>query len=87
MAERLKILFKYQHIIVVAYHPRANSMAECRMREVGAHLRSLVYVYRINSEWIHYLPLAQRITIIQWICQRDRLDIILKIIISNFEKL
>jgi len=31
------------------------------MKEVGAHLRALVYEYRIKSEWSHYLPLVQRI--------------------------
>ena len=36
-------------------------MAERRMKEVGAHLRALVYEYRIKSEWSHYLPLVQRI--------------------------
>ena len=36
-------------------------MAERRMKEVGAHLRALVYEYRIRSEWSHYLPLVQRI--------------------------
>ena len=45
VAERLKILLNYQHIIVL------NSMAEHRMKEVGAHQRALVYKYRIKSEW------------------------------------
>ena len=36
-------------------------MVERRMKEVGAHLRALVYEYRIKSEWSHYLPLVQRI--------------------------
>ena len=36
-------------------------MAERRMKEVGAHLRALVYEYRIKSEWSHYLPSVQRI--------------------------
>ena len=31
------------------------------MNELGAHLRALVYEYRIKSEWSHYLPLVQRI--------------------------
>jgi len=35
-----------------------NSMAERRLKEVGAHLRALVYEYRIKSEWSHYLPLV-----------------------------
>ena len=61
MAERLKYLLKYEHLIIVPYHPQGNSMAERRMNEVGAHLRALVYEYRIKSEWSHYLPLVQRI--------------------------
>ena len=36
-------------------------MAERRMKEVGAHLRALVYEHRIKAEWSHYLPLVQRI--------------------------
>ena len=61
MAERLKYLLKYQHLIIVPYHPQGNSMAERRMKEVVAHIRALVYEYRIKSEWSHYLPLVQRI--------------------------
>jgi len=60
MVERLKYLLKYQHLIIIPYHPHGNSMAERRMKEVGAHLRALVYEYRIKSEWSHYLPLVQR---------------------------
>ena len=61
MAERLKYLLKYQHLIIVPYHPLGNSMTERRMKEVGAHLRVLVCEYRIKAEWSHYLPLVQRI--------------------------
>jgi len=57
---RIAIL-KYQHLIIVHYHPQGNSMAERRMKEVGAHLRALVYENRNKSEWSHYLPLVQRI--------------------------
>ena len=31
------------------------------MKEVGAHLRALVYEYRIKSKCSHYMPLVQRI--------------------------
>jgi hypothetical protein len=61
MAQQLKDLLKYQHIVVVPYHPQANSMAERRMKEVLTHLRALVYEYRIKDHWSHYLPLVQRI--------------------------
>ena len=59
MAERLKYLLKYQYLIIIAYHSQGNSMSERRMKEVGAHLRALVYEYRIKSEWSHYLRLVQ----------------------------
>ena len=61
MAEAIKDMLKYQHIVVVPYHPQANSMAERRMKEVLKHLRALVYEYRIKEHWSHYLPLVQRI--------------------------
>ena len=61
MAERLKYLLNYQHLIIVTYHPQGNSMAERRVKEVGAHLQALVYEYRINVELSHYLPLVQKI--------------------------
>jgi len=63
MVERLKYLLKYQHLIIVSasYHPQENSIAERRMKEIGAHLRALVYEYRIKSEWSHYLLSVQRI--------------------------
>ena len=61
MVRALKDILKYQHIIVVLYHPQANSMAERRMKEVLTHLRALVYEYRIKEHWGHYLPFIQRI--------------------------
>ena len=59
--KRLKNLIKYQHFIIVPYHPQENSMAERRMKEVGAHLRALENDHRIKAEWGHYLPFVQRI--------------------------
>ena len=61
MAQALKDLLKYQYIVVVPYHPQANSMAERRMKEVLTHPRALVYEFRIIDNWSHYLPLVQRI--------------------------
>jgi hypothetical protein len=61
MAQALKNLLKYQHIVVVAYHPQSNSLAKRRMKEVLIHLRALVYEFRIKEDWSHYLPLVQRI--------------------------
>ena len=61
MAQALKDIFKYQHIIKVPYHPQANSTAERRTKEVLTNLRALVHEYRIKEHWIRYLPLVQRI--------------------------
>ena len=61
MAQAVKDIFKYQHIVVVPYHHQANSMTERRMKEVLTHLRALVYEYRIKEHRSHYLPLVQRI--------------------------
>jgi len=49
MVQSLKDIIKYQHIVVVPYHPQANSMAERRMKEVLTHLRAQVYEYRIKE--------------------------------------
>ena len=43
MVERLKYLLKYRHLIIFPYHSQGDSMAEHRMKKVGAHLRDLVY--------------------------------------------
>ena len=49
-AERLKYLLNYDHLIIVRGHPQGNSMEERRMKEVGTHLRTLVYEYRVRVE-------------------------------------
>ena len=51
----------YQHIVVVAHHPQANSLTERRIKEVLTHLRALVYEFIIKEDWSRYLPLVQRI--------------------------
>ena len=67
MGDTLKYLLKYEHLVVVPYHPQGISMAERRIEggiscmSVGAHLIALVYEHRLKSEWSHYLPLVQRI--------------------------
>jgi len=61
MAQALKDILKYQHIVVVAYYPQKNSMAEWHMKAVLTHLRTLVYENRIKDNWSHYFPLVQRI--------------------------
>ena len=40
--DRLKYLLKCEHLIIVPYYPQGNSVAERRMKEVGAHLSALV---------------------------------------------
>ena len=42
MSILIKYLLKYQHLIIVPNHSQGNSMAERRMKEVGAHLRAII---------------------------------------------
>ena len=52
MAADLATLLRFQHLIVVAYHPQANGIVERRMKEVSViHLRALVYENRIRQVW------------------------------------
>jgi len=48
-------IVKYQRIVVLAFHPQENSMAERRMKEILTPLRSLVHDYRIKEHWSHHL--------------------------------
>ena len=49
MAEYIRSLLHYDHLVVVAYHPEANGIVERRMKEVMKHLRALVYEKRIRE--------------------------------------
>jgi len=60
MAERLKYLLKYQHLIIVPYHPQENSFNGGASDE-RCWFSASSSEYRIKSEWSHYLPLVQRI--------------------------
>jgi len=48
MAEGLKYVLKYEHLVTVPDHPPGNSMAERHIKEVGAHLRPTL----VNECWI-----------------------------------
>jgi hypothetical protein len=61
LADDFKSLLGFQHLIVVAYHPKANGLVERRMHEVIKHLKAIVFEKRIKEEWSRYLPLVQRI--------------------------
>jgi hypothetical protein len=61
LAQELRIVLGFDHLVVIPYHPQANSLVERRMKEIMIHLRALVYEKRIKSEWSHFLPLVQRI--------------------------
>ena len=53
MEEELKYLLKYEHSVVVPYHPQRNSMEERRMKEAGANFRTLVYAYSPSQREIN----------------------------------
>jgi hypothetical protein len=61
LAADFKSLLRYDHLVVVAYRPQANGIAERRMAEVMKHLRALVIDTRIKEVWSQSLPLVQRI--------------------------
>jgi transposase InsO family protein len=61
LAQELRIVLGFDHLVVIPYHPQANSLVERRMKEIMIHLRALIYEKRIKSEWSHFLPLVQRI--------------------------
>jgi Integrase zinc binding domain/Integrase core domain len=50
LATDFKSLLKYEHLVVFAYRPQANGIAERRMTEVMKHIRALVYENRIKCE-------------------------------------
>jgi hypothetical protein len=61
MMAQFKAMMNYHHLVVVAYHPEANGLAERRMKEVVKHLKALVFEKRIKEQWSQFLPLVQRI--------------------------
>jgi len=61
VCEELSKMLKYEHLVIVPYHPQANGIIERRNAEVMKHLRALVYSRGIQNEWSKGLPLVQRI--------------------------
>ena len=57
LAQELRFVLGFGNVVVIPYHPQANSLDECD------HDSSALFGIqkRIKSEWIHFLPLAQRI--------------------------
>ena len=50
LAQELRNVMGFDHLVVITYHPHANSLAERRMKEIMIHLRALVKEKRIKSE-------------------------------------
>ena len=49
MTADLASLLRFQHLIVVAYHPHANGIVERLIKEVMIQLRALVYENRVHD--------------------------------------
>jgi hypothetical protein len=61
ICEELSKILKFQHLVIVPYHPQANGLVERRNAEVMKHLRALVLSRGIQDNWSRFLPLVQRI--------------------------
>ena len=61
VCEELSRLLKFDHLVIVPYHPQANGMIERRNAEVMKHLRILVFNRDVGDTWSNILPLVQRI--------------------------
>ena len=61
ICKQLAEILKFQHLIILPYHPEANGIVERRNAEVMKHLRALVLERRDGQSWSMYLPLVQRI--------------------------
>jgi hypothetical protein len=61
LAEGIKSMLGFEHLIVVPYRPQANGIVERRMKEIKQHLQAIVIEKRIKHCWSRYLPLVQRI--------------------------
>ena len=61
ICNELSQILKYEHLIIVPYHPQANGLVERRNAEVMKHLRALVLSRHISENWSSVLPLVQRI--------------------------
>jgi putative transposase len=61
VCQELSKMLKYEHLVIVPYHPQANGIIERRNAEVMKHLRALVYSRNIKEERSQVLPLVQRI--------------------------
>jgi hypothetical protein len=57
----LSNMLKFDHMVIVPYHPEANGLIERRNAEVMKHLRALVFAKDVKDEWSKVLPLVQRI--------------------------
>jgi Chromo (CHRromatin Organisation MOdifier) domain/Integrase zinc binding domain/Integrase core domain len=61
VCKELSQLLKYEHLVIVPYHPQANGLVERRNAEIMKHLRALVLSRHIVDSWSSVLPLVQRI--------------------------
>jgi hypothetical protein len=61
VSQELAKMFKFEHLVIVPYHPEANGIVERKNAEIMKHLRAMVYARGIKGEWSNYLPLIQRL--------------------------
>jgi hypothetical protein len=61
ICSELSKMLKFDHLVIVPYHPQANGLIERRNAEIMKHLRALVLSRDIRDEWSKVLPSVQRI--------------------------
>jgi hypothetical protein len=57
----LSRLLRFDHLVVVPYHPEGNGLVERCNNEIMKHLRAIVLDSHVLKDWSLYLPLVQKV--------------------------
>ena len=59
--QQLLSVFDVEHITTTPYSHEENGIVERVNKEIGRHLRNIIFNVKVITEWSTYLPLAERI--------------------------